>query len=75
MYFSFQLEQLNIQVKIADFNVKWQAFKNFLSDYSQLEEAKITSIHLWEQYFVYAIALGVSEKVVKAYKKHWIWEL
>ena len=55
--------------KIADFNVKWQAFKNFLSDYSQLEEAKITSIHLWEQYFVYAIALGVSDKVVKAYKK------
>ena len=55
--------------KIADFNVKWQAFKNFLSDYSQLEEAKITSIHLWEQYFVYAIALEVSEKVVEAYKK------
>ena len=55
--------------KIADFNVKWQAFKNFLSDYSQLEEAKITSIHLWEQYFVYAIALGVSDKVVKAYRK------
>ena len=44
-------------------------FKNFLSDYSQLEEAKITSVHLWEQYFVYAVALGVSEKVVKAYKK------
>ena len=55
--------------KIADFNVKWQAFKNFLSDYSQLEEAKITSIHLWEEYFVYAIALGVSDKVLKAYKK------
>lgn len=48
---------------------RWTAFKNFLSDYSQLEEAKITSIHLWEHYFVYAIALGVSEKVVKAYKK------
>ena len=43
--------------------------QNFLSDYSQLEEAKITSIHLWEQYFVYAIALGVSDKVVKAYSK------
>ena len=45
------------------------AFKDFLSDYSQLEEAKISSIHLWESYFVYAVALGVSEKVVKAYKK------
>lgn len=55
--------------KLAETISKWQAFKNFLSDYSQLEEAKITSIHLWEQYFVYAIALGVSDKVVKAYRK------
>ena len=55
--------------KLAETKSKWQAFKNFLSDYSQLEEAKITSVHLWEQYFVYAVALGVSDKVVKAYKK------
>ena len=45
------------------------AFKNFLSDYSQLEESKITNIYLWEEYFVYAVALGVSKKVLKAYKK------
>ncbi len=55
--------------ELAEAKDKWQAFKNFLSDYSQLEEAKITSVHLGEQYFVYAVALGVSEKVVKAYKK------
>ena len=55
--------------ELAEAKDKWQAFKNFLSDYSQLEEAKITSVHLWEQYFVYAVALGVSEKDVKAYKK------
>ena len=55
--------------KMAETKSKWQALKNFLSDYSQLEEAKITSIHLWEQYFVYAVALGVSDKVVKAYRK------
>ena len=55
--------------ELAEAKDKWQAFKNFLSDYSQLEEAKISSVHLWEQYFVYAVALGVSEKVVKAYKK------
>ena len=55
--------------ELAEAKDKWQAFKNFLSDYSQLEEAKITSVHLWEQYFVYAVALGISEKVVKAYKK------
>ena len=55
--------------ELAEAKDKWQAFKNFLSDYSQLEEAKITLVHLWEQYFVYAVALGVSDKVVKAYKK------
>ena len=55
--------------ELAEAQDKWQAFKNFLSDYSQLEEAKITSVYLWEQYFVYAIALEVSDKVIEAYKR------
>lgn len=49
--------------------VRWQAFKNFLIDYSNLEEAKLASIHIWEHYFVYAVALGVAEKVAEGYKK------
>ncbi len=49
--------------------VKWLAFKKFLVDYSNLEEAKLASIYIWEHYFVYAIALGVSEKVAKGYEK------
>ena len=36
---------------------KWLAFKKFLVDYSNLEEAKLASIHIWEHYFVYAICL------------------
>ena len=38
--------------ELIDARKKWKAFKNFLSDYSQLEEAKITSVYLWEQYFI-----------------------
>ena len=49
--------------------VRWSAFKKFLVDYSNLEEAKISSIHIWEHYFVYAVALGVAEKVANGYKK------
>lgn len=48
---------------------RWLAFKKFLVDYSNLEEAKLASIELWEHYFVYAVALGVAEKVAKGYKK------
>ncbi len=48
---------------------RWGAFRKFLVDYSNLEEAKLASIELWEHYFVYAVALGVAEKVAKGYKK------
>lgn len=48
---------------------RWTAFKKFLVDYSNLEEAKLASIELWEHYFVYAVALGVAEKVAKGYKR------
>lgn len=48
---------------------RWEAFKKFLVDYSNLEEAKLASIELWEHYFVYAVALGVAEKVAKEYSK------
>ena len=47
---------------------KWKALKKFLDDYSLLSEAKITSIHIWEHYFVYALVLGVADKVAKAYE-------
>ncbi|WP_410207872.1 DUF2207 domain-containing protein [Fusobacterium sp.] len=48
---------------------RWKAFKKFLVDYSNLEEAKLASIQVWEHYFVYAVALGVADKVAKGYKK------
>lgn len=48
---------------------RWEAFKKFLVDYSNLEEAKLASIELWDHYFVYAVALGVAEKVAKGYSK------
>lgn len=64
---SFATKKPNSNLQEA--KARWGAFKNFLEDYSQLEDAKISSIYLWEQYFVYAVAMGVSEKVVKAYKK------
>lgn len=43
----------------------WQAFKNFLKDFSRLDKAEIPSIILWEHYLVYAISLGVAKEVIK----------
>lgn len=43
----------------------WQAFKRFLTDFSNLEEAKMTSVVIWEHYLVYAISLGVAKEVIR----------
>ncbi len=55
-------------IKTMESIEKWKAFKKFLEDYSLLKEAKINSIYLWEHYFVYALVLGVADKVAKAYQ-------
>ena len=43
----------------------WNAFKNFLKDFSNMEKAIIPSIVLWEHYLVFAISLGVAKEVIK----------
>ena len=65
--FSGSKRKLSLEAEEA--YARWSAFKKFLVNYSNLEEAKTASIHIWEHYFVYAVALGVAEKVAKAYKK------
>ena len=65
--FSGSKRKLSLEAEEA--YARWSAFKKFLADYSNLEEAKTASIHIWEHYFVYAVALGVAEKVARAYKK------
>lgn len=65
----FTVTRKRLSLAAEEAYARWTAFKKFLVDYSNLEEAKLASIHLWEHYFVYAIALGVAEKVAKGYKK------
>ena len=47
---------------------KWYAFRNFLVDFSKISEREIPDIKLWEEYLVYATALGISEKLIKSMK-------
>jgi len=47
---------------------KWQAFKRFLLHFSNMKDYEIPSIAVWEHYLVYAISLGVAEKVISRLK-------
>ena len=55
--------------KQDDYIWKWIAFKKYLEDYSMLSEQETNAIMIWEEYLVYAIALGVNKKIIKKYAK------
>ena len=66
---SLNLHDLNIRTeKGVEHKAMWKAFKNFLLDFSKLEEHEYKSIAIWEHYLVYATALGVSKQVIKELK-------
>lgn len=54
--------------KGVEHKAMWKAFKNFLLDFSKLDEHDYKSIAIWEHYLVYATALGVSKQVIKELK-------
>ena len=44
---------------------KAKGLKKFLEDFSRLEDAPVGHLILWERYLVYAVALGVSAKLLQ----------
>jgi uncharacterized membrane protein len=52
----------------VDYHAKWNAFKKYLQDFSQIKEYPPESVVLWNKYLVYATALGVADKVQKSMK-------
>jgi len=44
---------------------KWKAFKKFISDFSAMKDAPVTLIHIWDEYLIYAVVLGVAVELLK----------
>lgn len=44
---------------------EWNGFKNMLENVGNMNMREIATLDLWEEYLVYAISLGVADKVVK----------
>ncbi|MFK8243456.1 MULTISPECIES: DUF2207 domain-containing protein [unclassified Facklamia] len=47
---------------------EWTGFRNMLNDIGNFKMREIGSLDLWEEYLVYAIALGVADRVIEAMK-------
>lgn len=47
---------------------RWGNFAKFMSDFSAMKDAPATLVHLWDQYLVYAVALGVADRLLENLK-------
>ena len=50
--------------------LQWRGVRNYLRDFSQLADAPVGHLVLWERYLVYATALGVSEELAQGLAVH-----
>jgi uncharacterized membrane protein len=48
---------------------RWAAYRNFLTDFSAMNQAPAEHLKLWDYHFVYASALGVSQKYLENVKR------
>lgn len=51
--------------KGIDEREKWEGLRNFMLDFSLLDEKRVPDLVLWEKYLVYATAFGIADKVLK----------
>jgi hypothetical protein len=60
-----RLMPARLPVKLRERVAKWAAFRRFLQDFSTFEDAPALAVIIWERYLVYAVALGVADRVEK----------
>ena len=49
--------------------IKLKGLKNFLEEFSRIDDKEAIEVKLWEYYLIYAQILGIAEKVEKQFKK------
>ena len=53
-----------------ELNQKLEGLKNYLKDYSMLDEREAKEIELWEDYLVYSVMFGHNKKIIEEYEKY-----
>lgn len=69
IYISKLIKGINIFTEDGtEERAKWRGFKNFLEDFSVIDENDVPKIELCEQYLVYATGFGIANEVLKQLK-------
>ncbi len=59
----------NVNETLKNDAVKLKGLKNFLEEFSRIDEKEAIEVNMWEYYLIYAQILGIADKVAKQFKK------
>ena len=65
----FKSNTYNVVPSMMNEAIKLKGFKNFLDEFSRIDDKEAIEVNMWEYYLIYAQILGIANKVAKQFKK------
>lgn len=65
----FKSDIYHVQPIMLEEAIKLKGIKNFLTEFSRINDKEAIEVNLWEYYLIYAQILGIADKVAKQFKK------
>lgn len=65
----FKSNVLAVNSSLKEDAIKLKGLKNFLEEFSRMDDKEAIEVNMWEYYLIYAQILGIADKVAKQFKK------
>lgn len=65
----FKSKEWFIDPSMKEEAIKLKGLKNFLEEFSRIDDKEAIEVNMWEYYLIYAQILGIADKVAKQFKK------
>lgn len=65
----FKSNVYEVDLSMKNEAIKLKGLKNFLEEFSRIDDKEAIEVNLWEYYLIFAQILGIADKVAKQFKK------
>lgn len=65
----FKSKEYAVDPSMKEEAIKLKGLKNFLEEFSRIDDKEAIEVNIWEYYLIYAQILGIADKVAKQFKK------
>ena len=65
----FKTKVLVVDPSMKEEGIKLKGLKNFLEEFSRIDDKTAIEVNMWEYYLIYAQILGIADKVAKQFEK------